>query len=234
MATLAISNELLSGLNRLERRSREKVSELAAMFQQMTAQDLRESNGIHLERHTGQRDPRARTIRIDDNHRGIVFDVGDDSTFILTSIGTHQDTDRWMANNTFRVNPATGALEIVNVTAIDEVIESTVAVAPEPNVLFGHRRDRDFVQLGIDEALVPALRAFTDENQLQGLLGVLPTPQSDALIMLTGNDSVEAIYAEVAGAIDPDDVHLPGIFVHRIVLNATPEKRIEQRTTRKA
>jgi 3-oxoacid CoA-transferase subunit A len=35
------------------------------------------------------------------------------------------------------------------------------------------------------------------------------------------------------GDLDPDQVHLPGIFVHRIVLNATPEKRIEQRTTRK-
>ena len=35
------------------------------------------------------------------------------------------------------------------------------------------------------------------------------------------------------GAIDPDQVHLPGIFVHRIVLNTTPEKRIEQRTVRK-
>jgi len=34
------------------------------------------------------------------------------------------------------------------------------------------------------------------------------------------------------GAIDPDDVHLPSIFVHRIVVNATPEKRIEQRTVR--
>ena len=32
------------------------------------------------------------------------------------------------------------------------------------------------------------------------------------------------------GALDPDQVHLPGIYVHRIVLNATPEKRIEQRT----
>ncbi len=32
------------------------------------------------------------------------------------------------------------------------------------------------------------------------------------------------------GAIDPDAVHLPGIYVHRIVLNATPEKRIEKRT----
>ncbi len=34
------------------------------------------------------------------------------------------------------------------------------------------------------------------------------------------------------GEIDPDDVHTPSIFVHRIVLNPTPEKRIEQRTTR--
>ena len=34
------------------------------------------------------------------------------------------------------------------------------------------------------------------------------------------------------GEIDPDDVHLPGIFVHRLVLNTTPEKRIEQRTVR--
>ena len=32
------------------------------------------------------------------------------------------------------------------------------------------------------------------------------------------------------GALDPDEIHTPGIFVHRIVVNATPEKRIEQRT----
>ncbi|MDV3469670.1 CoA transferase subunit A [Stenotrophomonas sp. C3(2023)] len=34
------------------------------------------------------------------------------------------------------------------------------------------------------------------------------------------------------GSIDPDHVHLPGIYVHRIVHNPTPEKRIEQRTVR--
>jgi 3-oxoacid CoA-transferase subunit A len=32
------------------------------------------------------------------------------------------------------------------------------------------------------------------------------------------------------GTFDPDAVHLPGIYVHRIVLNAHPEKRIEKRT----
>ena len=32
------------------------------------------------------------------------------------------------------------------------------------------------------------------------------------------------------GEMHPDSVHLPGIYVHRIVLNAKPEKRIEKRT----
>ena len=36
------------------------------------------------------------------------------------------------------------------------------------------------------------------------------------------------------GSLDPDQIHLPGIYVQRIVLNTTPEKRIEQRTTRPA
>ncbi|NLH81119.1 MAG: CoA transferase subunit A [Phyllobacteriaceae bacterium] len=35
------------------------------------------------------------------------------------------------------------------------------------------------------------------------------------------------------GSLDPDAIHTPGIFVQRLVLNATPEKRIEQRTLRK-
>ena len=32
------------------------------------------------------------------------------------------------------------------------------------------------------------------------------------------------------GELDPDSIHLPGIYVNRIVLNTQPEKRIEQLT----
>lgn len=32
------------------------------------------------------------------------------------------------------------------------------------------------------------------------------------------------------GELDPDDIHLPGIYVNRIVVNASPEKCIEQMT----
>lgn len=34
------------------------------------------------------------------------------------------------------------------------------------------------------------------------------------------------------GELDPDEIHLPGIFVQRVVLNANPEKRIEKVTTK--
>jgi len=35
-----------------------------------------------------------------------------------------------------------------------------------------------------------------------------------------------------AGELHPNEIHLPGIYVHRIVHNPTPEKRIEKRTIR--
>jgi 3-oxoacid CoA-transferase subunit A len=36
-----------------------------------------------------------------------------------------------------------------------------------------------------------------------------------------------------AGTLDPDHVHTPGVYVHRIVKSTINEKRIEKRTTRK-
>jgi 3-oxoacid CoA-transferase subunit A len=43
---------------------------------------------------------------------------------------------------------------------------------------------------------------------------------------------VEAEEIVEAGAIDPDCVHTPGIFVQRIVKSTINEKRIEFRTVR--
>jgi len=45
---------------------------------------------------------------------------------------------------------------------------------------------------------------------------------------------VEVEHVVETGALDPDAVHLPGIYVHRIVHNPNPEKRIEKRTVRTA
>ena len=52
-------------------------------------------------------------------------------------------------------------------------------------------------------------------------------------VIMAGRISVVEVEELVPlGAIDPDQVHLPGIYVHRLVVNANPEKRIEKRTVR--
>ena len=52
-------------------------------------------------------------------------------------------------------------------------------------------------------------------------------------VIMAGKISVVEVEEIVeTGTFDPDSVHLPGIYVSRLVLNATPEKRIEKRTTK--
>jgi 3-oxoacid CoA-transferase subunit A len=52
-------------------------------------------------------------------------------------------------------------------------------------------------------------------------------------VIMAGKISVVEVEEIVeTGALDPDAIHLPGIYVSRLVLNATPEKRIEKRTTK--
>ena len=50
-------------------------------------------------------------------------------------------------------------------------------------------------------------------------------------VIMAGKVSVVEVEEIVeTGTLDPDAIHLPGIYVHRLVLNANPEKRIEKRT----
>jgi 3-oxoacid CoA-transferase subunit A len=52
-------------------------------------------------------------------------------------------------------------------------------------------------------------------------------------VIMAGKVSVVEVEEIVpTGSFDPDAIHLPGIYVHRLVLNAKPEKRIEKRTTK--
>ena len=55
-----------------------------------------------------------------------------------------------------------------------------------------------------------------------------------AAIMAGKVSVVEVEEIVPTGTFDPDAIHLPGIYVHRLVLDAHPQKRIEKRTVRQA
>ena len=78
-----------------------------------------------------------------------------------------------------------------------------------------------------DVSLVKAWRADTSGNLQFRLTARNFNPAAAMAGKLT---IVEVEEIVPLGAIEPDAVHLPGIYVKRLVLNATPEKRIEKRT----
>ncbi len=79
-----------------------------------------------------------------------------------------------------------------------------------------------------DVALVKAWKADKSGNLVFRRTARNLNPAAAMAGMLTVVEVEEIVET---GSLDPDAVHLPGIYVHRIVLNATPEKRIEKRTT---
>ena len=85
--------------------------------------------------------------------------------------------------------------------------------------------------LRADVALVKAWKADTAGN-----LVYRKTARNFNPMMATAGKLciAEVEHLVPAGELDPDHIHTPGIYVKRIVVNATPEKRIEQRTVRSA
>jgi len=82
-----------------------------------------------------------------------------------------------------------------------------------------------------DVSLVKAHRADKSGN----LQFRLTARNFNPAVAMAGKITVVEVEEIVeTGAIAPDDVHLAGIYVHRLVLNTAPEKRIEKRTITEA
>lgn len=89
--------------------------------------------------------------------------------------------------------------------------------------LLEHAFDADF-------AIVKAWKGDTDGN----LLFRATARNFNPLMAMAGKITIAEVEELVpAGTLDPNTVHTPGIYVHRIFQGSAYEKRIEQRTIRK-
>lgn len=83
--------------------------------------------------------------------------------------------------------------------------------------------------LQADVALVKAQKADTSGNLIYNKTARNFNP----VCAMAGKVTIVEVEEIVeTGELDPEAIHTPGIFVQRIVLNAHPEKRIEQRVVR--
>lgn len=81
-----------------------------------------------------------------------------------------------------------------------------------------------------DVALVKAWKADLHGNLIYRRTARNFNPNAASCGKLT---IAEAELIVEPGELDPDEIHTPGIFVHRLVHNPQPEKRIEKRTVRR-
>lgn len=81
--------------------------------------------------------------------------------------------------------------------------------------------------LRADISLIKAWKADVSGNLIYRLTARNFNPECASASSFTIAEVEEIVEA---GALDPNFIHTPGIYVQRVVLNASPEKRIEKRT----
>ena len=105
-------------------------------------------------------------------------------------------------------------------------VGTLVAEGKEQREFDGHQYVMERALLP-DVALGKAWKADTSGN----LIFRRTARNFNPAVIMAGKISVVEVEEIVeTGSFDPDSVHLPGIYVSRLVLKATPEKRIEKRT----
>lgn len=109
--------------------------------------------------------------------------------------------------------------------------DGSVAVAspPKETRIFGDTRYVMEEAINADYALVHARRGDTDGNLVFNKTAMNFNP----LAAMAGRITIAQVEELVqAGDIDPGTVHLPGVFVQRIVHTGPQDKQIEKRTVR--
>ncbi|MEV7787738.1 UvrD-helicase domain-containing protein [Streptomyces sp. NPDC088106] len=214
MPQLAFANSFWESYDLLEKPVRAGVRKAMQKFQQLSVPELQADKGLHLESVEKARDPRMRTIRINDFWRGVVLAPDDGSdVFLLVNVVRHDDAYTWAAKRLYTTNAATRALEVRNVVAIEQLTpQLEKAAAAAPSLLFARYSDTVLRELGLDDQVLRAVRTVIDKPQLEAFGTLLPEDQFEVLQYLAEGFSPEDVYRDVvavrrpvASAPDPDE-----------------------------
>ena len=98
-------------------------------------------------------------------------------------------------------------------------------------------RQFDGVDYLMERALIPdvSLIKAWKADRAGNLVYRYTARNFNPMVAMAGKITVAEVEEIVEnGVLRPDEIHTPSIYVHRLVLNPTPEKRIEQRTISQA
>ena len=193
---LAIDKGFLKDLGKLEKSVYNRVTEVFDEF------DAATHTGLHLEKIVNARNPRFRSIRIDQAWRGIVLAPVTGDVYTLLKVLHHDDAYAWAERSNVSVNSATGGIEIRDEVELDRQIpEWAEAAKNADSPIFANVKDSEMTKLGIDEQVLAFARTVTDGAQLDAAKSFLPETQWDVLFGLAAGFTPEEVWADLGAQI---------------------------------
>ena len=182
---VALSQDFLFQLAKLPSNIHSKVLKWAVLFQTDP-----KSPGINYEKIHAARDPNLKSVRIDQDWRGIVFKPESGDVYVLLYVDHHDAAYKWAERRKLAINPVTGAMQVVVVEEVvtteyikPEVSVANVEVEPlaanaeplqEQTLIYSELSDRELMSLGVPQEWLEKIRAVASEAELDGLQESLP------------------------------------------------------------
>lgn len=200
---IAMSDDFLKSFAAVPRDQQQAVLTFVAKFRQNPT-----ATGINYERIHDAGDPNMRSVRVNDNIRGIVLkpDVG--NVYCLLWVDRHDDAYQWARRHRVAIHPDVGSIQIYAVEVAGPSAASTVPTAvAAASGLFADLKDREIRRLGVPDEMLPAVRLVTSDQELEDLEKQLPDEAFEALFMFAAGESYEKIVADQTApeTVDPVD-----------------------------
>jgi superfamily I DNA/RNA helicase len=203
---LVMSIDFLDAFSQLPKQIQSKTSAFIQKFKQMPT-----SSGLNYESIQNTADPNLKSLRVDQTYRAIVRKPDSGNAYLLLWVDKHDDAYAWAQRRMCKVNPESGALQIIDVEAAS-ALESELSTHKQPQVKgrFDDIRDRHLVRLGVPEEMLKAVRAAVTDDDVDKLLPRLPEEAADSLLMLASGYSVEEVLnlqdQQKEQTVDPTDI----------------------------
>lgn len=208
---IALSKDFLLAFSNVQKSHQKKVREFFEKFQVHP-----EADGLHYEPIQSARDKNFYSVRIDQAYRAIIARPAS-NVYVLMWVDSHDEAYRWAERKRLEVNPATGAVQVLDLSSIAQPSTPQVAKPIIARGLFRDIKDKHLIRLGVPEKLVPVVREMQTDNDLERAESVFPQEAYEALFLLASGYTIDQVFAEVEKAKELIPVVDTADFGHALI-----------------
>jgi len=186
---VALSDDFLRCFAGIPRDRQKAVLKFLAQFRENPT-----SPGINYEKINDAADAKMRSVRIDQNYRGIVLKPERGDVYCLLWVAKHDDAYDWARRHKAAIHPDAGNIQVFEASHTQPAV--AVEAPPQQASLFAKLKDRELVRLGVPEEALAKVRGVESEEALDALQRQIPDDAYEALFMFAAGESYEALIRE--------------------------------------